>query len=78
MNTPAHLLMGAAAFAKADKRWSLFAAFGGALAPDLSLYLLAGLHLGILGTSAQVVFDDIYFSEAWQSVIAIANSIIVW
>ena len=78
MNTPAHLLVGGAAFARVDKRWSLFAAMGGALAPDLSLYLLAGWHLGVLGTPAQVVFDELYFSEAWQSVFAIDNSIFVW
>ena len=78
MNTPAHLLVGAAAFARVDKRWSLLAALGGALAPDLSLYLLAGWHLGVLGTSAQVVFDELYFSDAWQSVFAVDNSLFVW
>ena len=78
MNTPAHLILGAATFARADRRGSLTAALSGALAPDLSLYLLAGWQIGVVGTSADTVFRDLYYSDLWQSIFAIDNSVFVW
>ncbi len=54
------------------------AALLGALAPDLSLYLMVGWHLLILGTDPQIVFGQLYFSETWQSVFAVDNSIFLW
>ncbi|MEM1189980.1 MAG: cobalamin biosynthesis protein CobQ [Pseudomonadota bacterium] len=78
MNTPAHLILGAATFAHEDQRGSLTAALGGALAPDLSLYLMAGWHLAVIGTPADVVFRDLYYSEAWQAIFAVDNSVFVW
>ncbi|MEX0308694.1 MAG: cobalamin biosynthesis protein CobQ [Tateyamaria sp.] len=54
------------------------AAFLGALAPDLSLYLLAGASLFLMQIPPQVVFDELYFSDAWQTVFAIDNSLVVW
>ncbi|MEM7710494.1 MAG: cobalamin biosynthesis protein CobQ, partial [Pseudomonadota bacterium] len=77
MNTPAHLILGLAAFGKPGDRRVTGAALLGALLPDLSLYLLAGGALG-LGIPAQMVFDDLYFSETWRTVFAIDNSIFVW
>lgn len=78
MNTPAHLLLGAAAFARPARGRILWAAVLGSLLPDLSLYVLAGVSLYVLGIPAQVVFNQLYFSEAWQTVFAIDNSIIIW
>jgi hypothetical protein len=78
MNTPAHLLLGAAAFGDPDRRWTTSAALLGALAPDLSLYLMAGFSLVILQIPPQVVFDELYFSDAWQSVFAVDNSFVLW
>lgn len=78
MNTPAHLIMGAAAFAKPGAPWVTLAAIAGAIAPDLSLYLMAGWHLLILGTSPRIVFDELYFSDLWQQVFAIDNSFFLW
>ncbi|MEM6485999.1 MAG: cobalamin biosynthesis protein CobQ [Pseudomonadota bacterium] len=78
MNTPAHLILGAASFARAQKPGSVSAALTGSLAPDLSLYLLAGWHFAVLGTSAETVFGELYYSESWQSVFAIDNSVFVW
>jgi len=74
MNTPAHLIFGMAAFAKAGQPKVTAAAFAGALIPDLSLYLMAGWHLQVLGTSPEVVFGQLYFSDAWQSIFRIDNS----
>ena len=78
MNTPAHLIFGLAAFSRRGSAPVTGAAIAGALIPDLSLYLLAGWHLFVLGTSAQVVFDQLYLSEAWQAVFRIDNSIVLW
>jgi len=78
MNTPAHLIFGLAAFGKADAPKVTAAAFAGALIPDLSLYLLAGTHLLVLGTDPQVVFGQLYFSDAWQSIFRVDNSMILW
>lgn len=78
MNTPAHLLLAAAILTRpsARKRNS-GAVLGGAL-PDLSLYLLAGTALFLLSIPPQVVFNDLYFSPAWQTIFAIDNSIPLW
>lgn len=78
MNTPAHLLIGAAAFARPAKGRILWAALFGSLLPDLSLYLMAGTSLFILGIPEQVVFGQLYYSSAWQTVFAIDNSFFLW
>ncbi|WP_306116468.1 MULTISPECIES: cobalamin biosynthesis protein CobQ [unclassified Roseovarius] len=78
MNTPAHLIFAAAAFARPHERPRTIAALAGALAPDLSLYLMAGISLFVLGYSPGYVFDTLYFSDAWQMVFKIDNSFILW
>ncbi|MEM8978631.1 MAG: cobalamin biosynthesis protein CobQ [Pseudomonadota bacterium] len=78
MNTPAHLIFGMAAFGKPKSTRVTLAALLGAMAPDLSLYLMAGTSIFLLGIDPQVVFDQLYFSEAWQLVFKIDNSFILW
>ncbi|PXW72682.1 hypothetical protein C7964_101797 [Loktanella sp. PT4BL] len=78
MNTPAHLIFGLTAFGKAERPAITGAAFAGALIPDLSLYVLAGWHLLLLGTSPDIVFGQLYYSAAWQSIFRIDNSFIIW
>ena len=78
MNTPAHLLIGAAAFRNRADRIVIVAAMIGALLPDLSLYLMAGAALFIFQIPPKIVFDELYFSPAWQTVFAIDNSFFVW
>lgn len=85
MNTPAHLLIGAAVMGRsragapnAALRHLLWAAVVGALLPDLSLYLLAGGALMIYDIPAHVVFNELYFSVTWQRIFAIDNSFVVW
>lgn len=78
MNTPAHLLIGAACFGRPGRTNILIAAFAGALLPDLSLYVMAGTALFVLGISPQRVFNELYFSDAWQTVFAIDNSFLLW
>lgn len=78
MNTPAHLLIGAAVMGRKSTRPVVWAAIAGALLPDLSLYLLAGSALYIFGIAPQVVFDELYFSDNWQMIFAIDNSFLIW
>ncbi|MEO0633426.1 MAG: cobalamin biosynthesis protein CobQ [Pseudomonadota bacterium] len=78
MNTPAHLLLGAAVFGRPALTKILLAAFVGAALPDLSLYVLAGTSLFVLGISPQRVFNELYFSDLWQTIFAIDNSFFVW
>ncbi|MGR3503536.1 cobalamin biosynthesis protein CobQ [Pseudaestuariivita sp.] len=78
MNTPAHVIFGLACFGKPDHRATLWAAALGGLAPDLSLYVMAGVALGVLEIPPSVVFGQLYFSDAWQTVFAIDNSFLLW
>ena len=56
MNTPAHLIIGLAAFGKPGRPVVTGAALAGALLPDLSLYLLTGWHMWVVGTTAEIIF----------------------
>ena len=78
MNTPAHLIFGLTAFGKARRPAVTAVALAGALIPDLSLYMLVGWQLQVLGTSSGIVFGQLYFSDAWQSIFRIDNSMILW
>ncbi len=78
MNTPAHLLIGAAVFARPPRGRVLGAALLGSLLPDASLYILAGVSLFVLGIPEQVVFGQLYYSAEWQTVFAIDNSFVLW
>lgn len=77
MNTPAHLLIGGALAGRRSPRlvgWAML----GSLLPDLSLYVLGGVSPFILRIPPQVVFNELYFSPAWQTVFAIDNSLPLW
>ena len=78
MNTPAHLLLGAAVMGREGGRPLIWAALVGALLPDLSLYLMAGFALYVQGLPGSVVFGELYYSDLWQTVFSIDNSFIVW
>ncbi len=78
MNTPAHLIFGLAAFGKPDSAKMTIAALAGALIPDVSLYVLSVLHLFVLGIEPEVVFGELYYSDLWQGIFRIDNSIVLW
>lgn len=78
MNTPAHVIFAAAAFARPGDRRRTGAAVAGGLAPDLSLYLMVAVSLYLLGLDPGYVFGTLYFSEPWQQVFRIDNSFLVW
>ena len=78
MNTPAHMIIGAAAFARAGKPRVSWAAILGGLTPDLSLYFMTFWAMNVRDIPAETVFGQLYFSDAWQSVFAIDNSFVLW
>ncbi|MFY0595671.1 MAG: cobalamin biosynthesis protein CobQ [Cognatishimia sp.] len=71
-------MLGWAVFGRRKSKTIVAAALIGALLPDLSLYLLAGTSLFVLGITPEVVFGELYFSELWQTIFAIDNSFIIW
>ena len=78
MNTPTHLILAAAVFAKPDRPKVNAAALVGAFLPDFSLYFLFFWYRHVLNVSDAEIFDRLYFSETWQYVFAIDNSVFVW
>ena len=78
MNTPAHLILGAATLGRPRMIATNIAAISGSLLPDLSLYLLTAHALLVQQHSARYVFSTLYFSPEWQQVFAIDNSIFIW
>ncbi len=82
MNTPAHLIFAAAAFARpADgaggRRRNWAAALGG-LAPDLGLFLLVGWARFVQGRDLHRIFGEDYLSPLWTGVFRVDNSIPLW
>lgn len=78
MNTSAHVTFGATVVARRNRPWVTVAAFAGALAPDVSLYLLAGWALFVQGLLSEHVFGKLYSSEEWRAVFRVDRSILVW
>ena len=78
MNTPAHLIFGAAAFGRANDSRATAAALAGGFAPDLSLYAMSAVSIWALGVSPHTVFREYYYSDAWQTVFAVDNSVLLW
>ena len=78
MNTPSHMLIGAALFGRpASKRQTLAAALGG-LAPDLPAIFLVAYALRIKGDTPQHVFGTLYFSSDWQAIMAPSHAFPIW
>ena len=75
MNTPAHVIVGAAAFARPGALAVNAAAVLGSLMPDISLYVMASTALFLIDVPPNVVFDEYYFSDAWQQVFAVRTGI---
>ena len=78
MNTPAHLIVGLAAFGRPGNRRVTGAALAGALTPDISLYAMVSWSIWVKGVSPAQVFGEYYYSPEWQSIFAIDNSFIIW
>ncbi len=75
MNTPAHVLVAAAALAKPDAPRRNIVMVLGSLIPDALIFWMVFWEGTINGRSARVIFDELYFSDFWQRFFAIPNSI---
>ncbi len=78
MMSQTHLIFGIAAFGKPGNARITAAALLGSFIPDASLYAMAGTHLFILDTPPQIVFGELYYSDSWQAIFRIDNSIVLW
>ena len=78
MNTPTHMIIGSALWAKQDRPGSLIAAFAGGLAPDLPMIAMVLFATKVTGVPEQDVYGILYFSDGWQRVFAIDHSFLVW
>lgn len=78
VNTPTHMLVGAALFARPNRPNAMLAAFAGGLVPDLPMFLMVLVAARFSGIPEHEVFGALYFSESWQRVFAIDHSFFVW
>lgn len=78
MNTPTHMLIGAAVFARPAVPAALLAAFAGGLAPDLPMLFLVLWSTRVAGFSEQQVFGQLYFTDAWQSIFSVDHGFLFW
>lgn len=78
MNTPSHMLIGAAVFARPLVPSILVAALAGGLAPDLPMFAMVLWATRVVGVPEHEVFGTLFFSETWQSVFAVDHSFLVW
>ena len=79
MNTPTHLLIGAAVLARpaedAAGRRRNAAILIGALVSDAAIFLLFAWARLLQGVSEHRLWSEVYWQEPWQTLVAIANSI---
>ena len=78
MNTPSHMLIGAAVCTRPLAPATLIAALAGGLAPDLPMFAMVLWATRVVGVPEHEVFSTLFFSETWQSVFAIGHSFFVW
>lgn len=78
MNTPSHMLIGAAVFPRPLVPSILVAALAGGLAPDLPMFAMVLWAIRVVGVPEHEVFSTLFFSETWQSVFAIDHSFFIW
>ena len=78
MNTPSHMLIGAAVFAQPMAPGVMLAALAGGLVPDIPMFVMVLWSTRVLGIPEHEVFGQLYFSEGWQAVFAVDHGFLVW
>jgi membrane-bound metal-dependent hydrolase YbcI (DUF457 family) len=78
MNTPTHMLIGAAVFARPIVPATLVAAMLGGLAPDVPMFALVLFSTRLVGIPQHEVFGDLFYSDSWQAIFAVDHSFFVW
>ena len=78
MNTPSHMLIGAAVFARPLSPAITLAALAGGLAPDIPMFVMVLWSTRVLGLPEHEIFGQLYFSPEWQAVFAVDHGFLVW
>ncbi|MES2913513.1 MAG: cobalamin biosynthesis protein CobQ [Pseudomonadota bacterium] len=78
MNTPTHMLVGAAVFARPLPPLLLLGALAGGLVPDLPMFVMILWSTRVLGMTDAQVFGELYFSDSWQAIFSIDHGFFVW
>lgn len=78
MNTPTHMLIGAAVFARTTPPSILIAALLGGLVSDLPLFVMVLWATRVVGLPDNEVFGQLYFSDDWQAILSVDHSLLVW
>lgn len=78
MNTPSHMLIGAAVFGRPNAPAVMVAALAGGLAPDIPMVVMVLWSTRVLGLPEHAVFGKLYFSDTWQAVFAVDHGFFVW
>lgn len=78
MNTPAHLILAAAIFARPGARGRNMAVLAGATIPDISMPVMVIWQHWVENRTLRQVFEEDFRSAFWQGVFAVDNSIVLW
>lgn len=78
MNVATHILMGMAVFGHRDAATRMGAAGCGGMLPDLPSIGMVLSARWIDGHSPTEIYRDLYFSDAWQTVLAPWHSFFLW
>lgn len=74
MNTPAHLLAGAALFGRGS-RGAMTAAVAGSLLPDLPMFGFYAWQKLVLALPERTIWTETYFHPDWQALFDVFNSV---
>ena len=78
MNTPSHMLIGAAVFGRSAAPAVTLAALAGGLAPDIPMFAMVAWSTRVLGLAETEVFGRLYFSAGWQAVFSVDHGFFIW
>lgn len=74
MNTPTHLLVACALLSRVDQPRRNLAVAAGALIPDLTIFVFYAVEK-LAGTDERAIWSERYWTEPWQTLGAISNSV---
>lgn len=75
MNTPAHLLVGAALLGRNGSGRALAPVLAGSLLPDLPIFLFYAWQKLALATPERTIWGETYFEPGWQAFFDLFNSV---
>jgi hypothetical protein len=75
MNTPSHLILNLALLRRPDQGVYTWPILLGAMAPDAALFVFYAWAKGVQQLPDSVIWREAYYSQPWQDIFAIGNSI---